>query len=599
MRTINAERRQAGLEPIDINALPMEDPGTYELIRTGRTTAVFQLESSGMQDLIRRLKPDCFDDLVALVALFRPGPLQSGMVDDFIERKQGRAKVEYPHPDVRPLLESTYGVILYQEQVMQIAQVLSGYSLGGADLLRRAMGKKDPEAMAKQRQAFVEGARARGVDENTATQIFNLMEKFAGYGFNKSHSAAYALLTYQTGWLKRHYPAAFMSAVLSADMDQTDKVVHIIEECRSLELEVLGPDVNRCDLHFTPVGRRTVRYGLGAIKGVGEGAIAELMAEREANGEFTDLFDFCCRIDTRKLNRRALEGMVKAGALDVLAPTRAACMATLTPAIQAAEQVQRDAGAGQNDMFGGTTVDDVSEHAFANAIDWSEEERLAGEKQTLGLYLTGHPIARFEAELEQIVSARLADIRPANGATSLVAGFVVKSREIKSRRGRMAVVTLDDRTARVEVVVYAALYADCQELLKNDRLLVVEGEVSADEFSGGCSIIANKVQDLDSVRATRARWVAIRVQACSGDGDKADRGQSGGNGKGAGGDVADRLAELLAPHRGGRTPVCIEYVRADASARLELGREWCVKPSSDLLSQLETLAGEGCVSLEY
>ncbi|MGI9333494.1 MAG: DNA polymerase III subunit alpha, partial [Gammaproteobacteria bacterium] len=502
-------------------------------------------------------------------------------------RKHGRAKVEYPHPALQPLLEATYGVILYQEQVMQIAQVLSGYSLGGADLLRRAMGKKNPAAMAKQRQVFVDGARERGADPAKATQIFDLMEKFALYGFNKSHSAAYALLTYQTGWLKCHYPAAFMAAVLSADMDHTDKVVTIIEECRSLGLQVLAPDVNRCDLNFTPVGERSVRYGLGAIKGVGEGAVASILADREANGEFTDLFDFCCRIDTRKLNRRAIEAMIKAGALDALAPTRAACMASLTQALQAAEQVQRDAGAGQDDMFGGTTVEDVSEHHFANALDWSDEERLAGEKQTLGLYLSGHPIARFESELEQIVSSRLADLRPGDGASTLIAGFVVNTRSIKSRRGRMAVVLLDDRTARVEVVVYAQLYTQCQELLKNDRLIVIEGEVSADEFSGGCSVIANTVHDLDAVRAARARCVAVRVQACNGASEVAAR------------QVADNLAELLAPHRGGQTPVCIEYVRSDATARVQLGEAWCVKPSNDLLSKLETLAGEGSVSLEY
>ena len=360
-----------------------------------------------MKDLIRRLQPDCFDDVVALVALFRPGPLQSGMVDDFIARKHGQAEVEYLHPALESILKPTYGVILYQEQVMQIAQALAGYTPGEADLLRSAMGKKKPEEMAKQRDVFVGGATSRGVDERRATFIFDLMEKFAGYGFNKSHSAAYALLSYHTAWLKTHHPAAFMAAVLSADMDSTDKVVNFVEESRASGLAILPPHVNECVRRFSAAGERSVRYGLGAIKGVGEAAIEGIIEERERSGPYTDLFDFARRVDSRRVNRRVVESLVRAGALDELGPSRSSMMLSLTDALLAAEQLARDTSTGQNDMFGNVLGGGgVVESRFKAGSEWPEEERLAGEKETLGLYLTGHPITRFEAELEKITSTR-------------------------------------------------------------------------------------------------------------------------------------------------------------------------------------------------
>ena len=420
--TINERRRKDGEDVLNIASIPTDNAVTYDLIKAGATTAVFQLESRGMKDLIRRLQPDRFGDVVALVALFRPGPLQSGMVDDFIERKQGRAPVEYLHPDLTHVLEPTYGVILYQEQVMQIAQVLAGYTLGGADILRSAMGKKKPEEMAKQRQVFVDGSTARGVDEATATFIFDLMEKFAGYGFNKAHSTAYALIAYQTAWLKAHYPADFMAAVLSADMDNTDKVVIFIGESRALGLRVEPPDINRCAFEFTVDGEDGIRYGLGAIKGAGEAAIESIIVERDGNGPFEDLFDFCRRVDTRKANRRVIEALVRSGALDELGPGRASMMASLTLALQGAEQHGRDQTTGQNDLFGGAVAASEVENPFSSAPQWSEEERLAGEKDTLGLYLSGHPITRFEAELGHFTSVRLSDLRAKPGDTQIVAG---------------------------------------------------------------------------------------------------------------------------------------------------------------------------------
>ena len=582
LSTINDQRRVHGQAPLDLETLPTDDPTTYELVRTGATTAVFQLESRGMKDLIRRLQPDCFDDIIALVALFRPGPLQSGMVEDFIDRKHGRAEVEHLHPDIASVLKPTYGVILYQEQVMQIAQVLAGYTLGDADLLRRAMGKKKPEEMAKHRSMFVDGATSRGVAKGTATHIFDLMEKFAGYGFNKSHSAAYALLSYQTAWLKTHHPAAFMAAVLSADMDSTDKVVNFVEESRALGLDVAPPHVNECVYRFSVADARSVRYGLGAIKGAGEAALEGVIEERVRNGPYRDLFDFTRRIDHKRVNRRVVEALIRAGALDGLGPSRASMMLTLTNALQAAEQLARNISTGQDDMFGSALASAGVESRFEAGAEWSEEERLAGEKETLGLYLTGHPITRFEPELEKFVSARLCELRPSPGQTRTIAGLVTGLRTINTRNGRMAIATLDDRTSRMEVRIYAELFANCRELLVKDRLLVIEGEVEDDEFSGGCSVVASAIGDLEATREQRARHILIEL-----DGGSVDDG------------LARTLREAIESYRAGNTPICIDYRRRDARARLALGGAWAVRPADDLIARLRDLAGAERVRIEY
>ena len=582
LSTINEQRRATGQATLDLGALPTDDPATYELIRSGATTAVFQLESRGMKDLIRRLQPDCFDDVIALVALFRPGPLQSGMVDDFIARKHGQADVEYLHPALESILKPTYGVILYQEQVMQIARVLAGYTLGGADLLRSAMGKKKPEEMAKHRDVFVEGATSRGVDKRQATYIFDLMEKFAGYGFNKSHSAAYALLSYQTAWLKAHHPAAFMAAVLSADMDSTDKVVNLVEECRALGLTVTPPHVNECVYRFSVADEGSVRYGLGAIKGAGEAALESIIHERTQNGSYADLFDFARRSDQKRVNRRVVDALIRAGALDGLGPSRASMMLTLTDALLAAEQLARDTSTGQNDMFGNALTGGSVESRFKAGSEWPEEERLAGEKDTLGLYLTGHPITRFEAELEKITSARLSGLRPSAGQTQIVAGLVAGLRTLNTRSGRMGIATLDDRTARIEVRIYSELFSGCREKLVKDRLLVVEGEVENDEFSGECSVIASAIDDLEAARERRARRILIELDC-----DSMDDG------------VADVLREAIESYRAGRTPICIDYRRRDAQARLALGEAWAVRPADDLITRLRNVAGTERVRIEY
>lgn len=412
LQTINKKQTELGESLVDITQIPRDDAASYELLTNAQTTAVFQLESRGMKELIKKLKPDCFDDIIALVALFRPGPLESGMVDDYINVKHG-AKAEYAHPVLVPVLEPTNGVILYQEQVMQIAREMGGYTLGGADLLRRAMGKKKVEEMAQQRAIFTKGAVEGGIEEDIATYVFDLMEKFAGYGFNKSHSAAYALVAYQTAWLKRHYPAAFMAAVLSSDLDNTDKIVILIDECQNMKLPVIPPNINISNYQFTVNDKYEIVYGIGAIKGVGEAAIEDLLKEREKNGEFKGLYDLCKRVDLRKVNRRVFEALIRAGAFDVFNENRASHLAELPTALKVAERHVKMAAVGQNDLFGlavnaESREDEIKDYSHKVPV-WSEKERLALEKLALGLFLTGHPIDQYRAELNNFVSGSLAN----------------------------------------------------------------------------------------------------------------------------------------------------------------------------------------------
>ncbi len=581
VKIINRERAQKGDAPLVIDHLPIDDAATYALLKSCKTTALFQLESRGMKDLINRLKPDQFEEIVALVALFRPGPLQSGMVDDYINRKHKRIPVKYPHPSLEPILKPTYGVILYQEQVMQIAQVLSGYTLGGADLLRRAMGKKKPEEMAKQRASFVEGARERGVNEKLATEIFDLIEKFAGYGFNRSHSAAYALIAYQTAWLKAHYPAAFMAAVLSSDMDKTDKVVTMIAECRDMKIKVLPPDINRCEFEFVPIDGNTILYGLGAIKGLGQSAIEAIMQARGADGPFRDLFDFCKRIDGRRVNRRVLESLIKAGACDAFGTHRAALMASLTKALAEADQHASNSEAGQSDLFGGVRAPSDAP-VYEQLPEWSEEQRLDGERETLGLYLTGHPIARYAEELKHITSATIAELRPTQDRAVTVAGLVVGMRVMQTRRGdRMAFVTLDDRTGRLELAVFSELFERHRELLVKDTLLVVKGHVSVDEYTGGFKMSAEEIYNIDQARGVFGSRLIIAVDATT-----------------AANGFMDELRQILAPSQG-PCPVWVRYRSEAAEVELVLGEEWKVSPSKAVLERLSRLAGERNVQVEY
>ena len=599
VRTINSGRAACGELPLDMATLPMDDAATYALLKRCETTAVFQLESRGMKDLIRRLQPDCFEDIIALVALFRPGPLQSGMVDDFIARKHGRTTgpIDYLHPDLKQVLFPTYGVILYQEQVMQIAQVLAGYSLGGADLLRRAMGKKKAEEMAQQRSIFVEGAVTRGVSEATAAHIFDLMEKFAGYGFNKSHSAAYAVLSYQTAWLKTHYPAAFMAAVLSSDMDKTDKVVTLIDECARMGLAVEPPDVNASQFMFTVSGPKAIRYGLGAIKGVGQAAVENMIVERGSGGRFSDLRDFCRRIDLNRVNRRVLEALIRAGATDSLGPNRATLMHQLPGAMQAAEQQLRAQAAGQDDLFGlavpaAPTAYDAAHEPGETLPDWSEAVRLAGERETLGLYLTGHPITEYERELRPVISGRIADIGGAKpvggneggwrgpGKNVTVAGLVLEIR----KRGNRTSCILDDRSGRIEVTLFEDVYQQYRALVARDAILVVEGNLRFDDFADDWRIAAKRIIDIAQAREQYARRLVLRWPvAANGEGRR----------------LITALEQALRPSRGGRCAVAIRYAGDAASANVLLGQEWCVRPSQDLIERLGQLVGREGVELVY
>jgi DNA polymerase III subunit alpha len=588
---INARRTAAAEPPLAIDELPMEDEPTYRLLKACQTTAVFQLESRGMKDLIKRLQPDCFEDIVALVALFRPGPLQSGMVDDFINRKHGRhaGPIDYLHPRLEPVLKPTYGVILYQEQVMQIAQELAGYSLGGADLLRRAMGKKKPEEMAKQRSVFMAGAREQGIDEGQASHIFDLMEKFAGYGFNKSHSAAYALLSYQTAWLKAHYPAAFMAAVMSADMDNTDKIVGLKDDVERIGLALLPPDVNASSFEFTVADETSIRYGLGAIKGLGRSAIEAIVEERTVGGPYAGLHQFCRRVDLQRLNRRALEALIRAGALDGLGPNRASLMEALPQALRAAEQDERARAAGQDDLFAEVCPEasPVPDQPLPELREWSERDRLAAEKEALGLYLTGHPFQRYAEHCRHFTTAPLADLGgPAPPAGQryqarrevVAAGLVIEVR----RRGGRLILVLDDGTGRLELSMFEEAAREFGQLAVVDEVVVAEGTLRFDEFIDGWRLAARSLTSADDCIEARARRLLIRW-------DEPQRGL----------EFVAALKETLAPFREGPCDVCVEYRGQGATAMVSLGGQWRVRPSRELREQLGHLVGEDRVRLLY
>ncbi|EOX3445743.1 DNA polymerase III subunit alpha [Vibrio cholerae] len=587
---VNPRLKKAGKPPIRIEAIPLDDARSFRNLQDAKTTAVFQLESRGMKELIKRLQPDCFEDIIALVALFRPGPLQSGMVDNFIDRKHGREAISYPdekwqHESLKEILEPTYGIILYQEQVMQIAQVLSGYTLGGADMLRRAMGKKKPEEMAKQRAVFQEGAEKNGVDGELAMKIFDLVEKFAGYGFNKSHSAAYALVSYQTLWLKTHYPAEFMAAVMTADMDNTEKVVGLVDECKNMGLTVLPPDINSGLYRFNVDDNGAIVYGIGAIKGVGEGPIEAILEARNKGGYFKDLFDFCARIDLKKVNKRVIEKLILAGALDRLGPHRAAMMASVDDAVRAASQYHQAEAFGQADMFGVLTdAPEEVEQKYTQVPEWPEKVRLEGERETLGLYLTGHPVDEYLKELTKYTSCRLNEAAPTRRDQSLtVAGLVIAARVMTTKRGtRIGLMTLDDRSGRMEVMLYSEALDRYAEWLEKDKILVVSGQVSFDDFNGGLKMSAREVMDLGSAREKFARGLSISILQSQIDQQ-----------------FFERFSHILEPHRAGTVPVNVYYQRPDARARLTLGTEWRVTPSDTLLDELKQLLGHDQVELEF
>jgi DNA polymerase III subunit alpha len=585
LTAINRRLKQEGKAELDIYQIPVHDEATFDLLKSCATTAVFQLESRGMKDLVRRLQPDSFDEITALVALFRPGPLQSGMVDDFIDRKHGRAIVEYPHPELESILDSTYGVILYQEQVMKIAQVLANYSLGAADILRRAMGKKKADEMAKQREVFREGAVDRGVDESVAMRIFDLMEKFAGYGFNKSHSAAYALLSYQTAYLKAHFPAEFMAAVLSSDMDNTDKLVGFLKECHAMKLEVIPVSVNISFTAFTVNCEQAVAYGLGAIKGVGQAASEMIAEEREQHGEYTSFYDFCVRLDMHKISRRGLEPLIKSGAMDCFGQSRAVLMASINSTVKSAEQFKINQERGQADLF---AVDggNESDHLKVDYIDvpaWDKLTRLQAEKSVLGFYQSGHPFDLYKHEFKKMHMIPIASLAKQIGRSARVAALLISVRTIVTKSGRkMAILTLEDDTSTCEVTLFNRLYQQVIDVLVVDEPLVIVGKVEKDDFSGGVRLVSDKVMTLMSVREQHVKRLLLKLP---------EEQRSA--------DVVSQLSLVIKPFCGGSCPVVIGYQGDSSSVDIRLGDQWRVRPEMALVKQLQQALGSDAVILEY
>mgnify|MGYP003667950382 CR=1 FL=1 len=577
--------RLTGERP-DLNALPFTDPAAYKILKEANTTAIFQVESDGMKKLLKKLGPDRFEDIIAVLALYRPGPLGSGMVDDFILRKKGQQEIDYFHPDLKPCLEPTYGVIVYQEQVMQISQIIGGYTLGGADMLRRAMGKKKASEMARHREIFRDGAKKKGYDEQLAMQLFDLMEKFAEYGFNKSHTAAYAVVTYHTAWLKAHHCAAFMAATLSSDLDNTDTLRIFFEDAVANKITVLPPDVNASEYRFVPVDANTIRYGLGAVKGCGEPAMRSIEAAR-ANGPFHDLFDFCERVDRRMVNRRAVEALIRAGALDTLdghaGRDRAQLLATVALAMEAAEQ--KAANALQGGLFDALPEAAGAAPAFASVRAWSERERLKEEKTAIGFFLSGHPFNSFSGEVRRFVRRALAQLEPSR-EPSMLAGVVMDVRAKVGQRGKMAFVQLDDGSGAREIAVYSEVLEASRGKIVTDEVLIVEGRISNDEYSGGLRIIADRLMTLGEARARFATALQLSLNG--------EVGEAGGATA-----AADRLQGLLAPFRDGGCPVRLRYRNDVAEVELPLGETWSVRPDDALLDGLRAWLPEDAVEVLY
>ncbi len=566
---------------IDLMSLGFTDPAAYQILKDANTTSIFQVESDGMKKLLKKLGPDRFEDIIAVLALYRPGPLGSGMVDDFILRKKGQQAIDYFHPDLEPCLSPTYGVIVYQEQVMQISQIIGGYTLGGADMLRRAMGKKKPEEMAKHRETIAAGAKKNGYDPALAEQLFDLMTKFAEYGFNKSHTAAYAVVTYHTAWLKAHHCAAFMAATMSSDMDNTDTVKIFFEDTLANGVKVLPPDVNASNYRFEPTDAKTIRYGLGAVKGCGAPAVEAILAARSADGPFKDLFDFCARIDRRSVNRRVVEALIRAGAFDTLDAHRARLIASVGIAMDWAEH--QAANAAQAGLF--DAPDMAAEHspALVEAKPWIERQRLVEEKTAIGFFLSGHPYNAVKAEVARFIRTPLAKLEPRK-EPQVIAGVVAGLRIKIGQRGKMCFIQLDDGSAQLEVSVFAEALEMNKNRIVTDEVLIVEAKISHDDFTGGLRIVADKLMTLGEARARYARALVLRMN-----GEAATEGARA---------AAVRLQEMLAAYQGDAEsagcPIRLSYRNAHAQGELPFGSNWRVRLEESLLEQLrESLSPEG------
>ena len=574
------KRLDSALADFDLAKLPLNDRASYELLTKAKTVAVFQLESRGMQGMLKDARPDRFEDIIALVALYRPGPMD--LIPDFCRRKHGE-KFDYPDPRTESILSETYGIMVYQEQVMQMAQVIGGYSLGGADLLRRAMGKKKPEEMAQHRLLFREGAAKNGLSQEKADEIFDLMEKFAGYGFNKSHAAAYALLSYHTAYLKAHHPAAFMAANLSLAMDDTDKVKILVEDAVDIcGLKILPPDINLSNYRFTPVGEpgkkaAEIRYGLGAVKGSGQNAIEAIIAAREAGGPFKDLFDFVKRVDKKQINRRTIEALIRAGAMDCFGVDRGILIASVNYAMECAGQAE--ASANQVSLFGDENSDLEPPPEYVKVPPWSEKQRLTEEKSALGFYLSGHLFNAYAEEARKFARTKLASLEPSR-EPRILAGIITTVRTQMTQRGKMVIVTLDDGTATVDVTVFNDLYDPNRHLFKEDEFLAVQGRVSEDRFSGGLRVSADKVMDIATARSSFGKQFAFSLST------RLD---------------AAQIKDILAPYRSeSGLPLMMRYMRQGVgSCEIRLADDWRVAPADGLKQLLKEKLGVQGAVVEY
>ncbi len=581
-QTLLQVREQLDVE-IDLSRLALNDEETFRLFSEGRTSGIFQFESAGMRDILRRLKPDRFEDLIALNALYRPGPIQGGMIDDFINRRHGKVEIRYELPQLEEILKETYGVIVYQEQVMQIASKLGGFSLGGADLLRRAMGKKKMKVMAKQREKFLEGAAQRGVPAKKAERIFSLMEQFAGYGFNKSHSTAYALLAYQTAYLKAHFPVQFMAAMLTSEMSNTDKVVKYLGECREMGIEVLPPDINESQIHFQAAGRN-IRFGLAAIRNVGEGAIRKVLACRDEIGGFENLYQFCENVDLRLVNKRVLEALIKSGAFDSLGSNRKSLMAILDGAIERGHSAQRDRLSGQKGLFGDDAPIGFGEEAEAipDVGEWGDREKWSYEKETLGFYVTGHPLQKYETELRQFAQTTADQVgERLSGRDVSVGGVVTSMRRLRTRKGdAFASFQLEDLTGTVEVIVWPTTFQQCCELLESSETpIFVQGRCEVDG-RGEIRVLASEVFPLDSLWKRGAQKLRIQLDLPGLEAAK-----------------VSQLRNLLSRYPGS-CAVEFELLKLDEfKMRVIPSDHLSINPVPTLISELEGLFGENTITL--
>ncbi|MDR0237331.1 DNA polymerase III subunit alpha [Acinetobacter sp.] len=574
----NINKRIQSDQPLNISNIILDDPKAYAVFADANTTAVFQFESVGMKKMLKEARPSKFEEIIAFVSLYRPGPMD--LIPDFIHRMHG-GEFEYLHPLLEGVLEPTYGIMVYQEQVMQAAQFCAGYTLGGADLLRRAMGKKKVEEMVKQRATFIEGAAKKDIDEGTANHIFDYMEKFAGYGFNKSHAAAYALVAYQTAWLKAHYPSEFMAAVMSSEMQNTDNIVFLIDDCRINNLVVLPPSVNMSFYQFYASDATTIIYGLGAIKGVGEQAMQSVIDSREQDGPYKDLFDFCHRVDLKKINKRTLEALIRAGALDCLGIERSSLMAQLPEAVQAAEQARSNRETGIMDLFG--EVEEVQRKPAKPVKAWSDEVRLKGEKDTLGLYLTGHPIDVYRPELKSFIPHKINELTPTRrGVTTVFAGLVV---DVANFPNRM-VITLDDGTARIEVSSNHERFQRFKDIIQNEKVVVIEGEIYEREGFDRPMGRLTKAFTLNEIRQKRANNIAIKL-----------------NPEVISKTLASDIQKILLPFCNvdmcQHIPIQILLDYDYAAAELHFGQQWKVAPLDELLSKLRDYFGKESIHIEY